>query len=423
MVRIYSAKYLFLGDAPPIIGGALLAVDGNISAIGTLAELKRSNPAVDIVTFPDAILTPLLVNAHTHLELTDFPQWAADAGELADPDSFVDWILRLIRVKRSLHAKQYSLSVANGIERSIAAGTGAVGDILSQYPSRKAYCGTTIQGVLFLESLGQDPAIIHKIKRELRTVLAEGQVGQVRLGLSPHSPYSISAAYLSDIYLKCQQEKLPCTTHLAESPSEVEFVAHSSGELATSFYPRVGWKYLLPQASGCQPAEYLRKHNGLFPGNLLVHGVQLTASEIDLLAAAQMHLVLCPRSNARLKVGKAPIAELLAAGVKLAIGTDSLASNDSLSVWDELAFAHQWFAGLLDAPTLLRMAIQGGADALGVADRLGNLAVGKSASFQLLQPAAAVAESELFDYLVASGCTEDIVQVYHQGSAQLSGLH
>ncbi len=422
MACIYSAKYLLTDDARPIVGGALLAVAGKIAAVGPLAELTRAHPGVEVVEFADAVLAPLLINAHTHLELTDFPAWAQAAGEGAEPVSFVDWILRLIRVKRTLGPKQFNRSVANGIELSIASGTGAVGDIMAQHASRKAYCGTSLPGVLFLESLGQDPTIITKIKQELRSVLAEGQVGQMRLGLTPHSPYSISASYLRDIYAKCQREDLPCTTHLAESPAEVEFIAGSSGELATQFYPRVGWQYLIPAAAGCRPAQYLQQQGGLFPGNLLVHGVQLNQAEIELLAARQMALVLCPRSNARLDVGQAPVAKLLAAGVSLAIGTDSLASNDSLSVWDELTFAHQWFQGQLDAPTLFRMATHGGAAALGLEQRLGSLAVGKDASFQVLQPKGPLAASELSDYLVAPGRNQEILQVYHQGSARLSGL-
>lgn len=423
MARIYTAKYLFPGDAPLIIGGALLDLDGQIAALGTETELRRAYPTVTVVDFAYAILAPLLVNAHTHLELTDFPVWAETAGEPADPESFVEWILRLIRVKRTLSKKDYTKSVANGIQCSIAAGTGAVGDILSQYASRKAYHGSMLRGILFLESLGQDPGIISKVKLELRSILAEQQIGQVRLGLSPHSPYTISAEYLGEIYAKCQRQKLPCTTHLAESAAEVDFIERGEGSLASKLYPFIGWGYLRPKATGLRPAEYLQQHGGWFPGNLLVHGTQLNSEEINLLAAHKMHLALCPRSNARLSVGKAPVSELLSSGVKLCLGTDSMASNDSLSVWDELAFAHSWFDGAIDAPSLLRMATLGGAEALGLADSLGSLAVGKITGFQVLQPKSSFAENEVFDYLASPGRTAEIVQVFHQGSACLSGLH
>ena len=151
---------------------------------------------------------------------------------------------------------------------------------------------------------------------------------------------------------------------------------------------------------------------------MLVHGVHLNADEIEILAEKKMWLTLCPRSNATLNVGKAPAGQLHQAGVKLALGTDSLASCDSLSVWDEMAFAHSWFAGELDAPALFAMATQGGAEALGLENSIGSLETGKSASFQILRPKTTVAITEIFDYFVSSHCTDDIVQVYHSGESQ-----
>lgn len=423
MAIIYTARLLYPGDAPPIEGGALLDLNGQVAALDSLAQLKKEHPMVRIVDFGEALLVPLLVNAHTHLELSDYRQWAEKAGETAAPDDFVDWILQLIRVKRTLSKNQYTRSLANGISQSVAAGTGAVGDIISQYPSRKAYLGTPLSGTLFLESLGQDPTVVCQLKNELNLLLADKQAGLLQLGLSPHAPYSISAAYMADIYRKCREEGLRCMTHIAESAAEVEFIEASRGPLAEKLYPKIGWEYLLPAASGCNPIEYLQKNGGLFAGNILVHGVQLTITEIELLAANNCSLVLCPRSNERLQVGKAPVADLLKSGVKLAIGTDSLASNSSLSIWDEIAFAHRWFNGQLDAPTLFRMATLGGAELLGLQQQLGSLTVGKLSSFQVLKPDMPVAVAEINDYLVAPGRTADIAQVYMQGRALLSGVH
>ncbi|SHI42746.1 Cytosine/adenosine deaminase [Malonomonas rubra DSM 5091] len=419
MATIYSAKYLLPIDAPPIAGGALLDLDGEIAAVGSLKQLRHEFPAADVVEYAEAVITPLLINAHTHLELTDFPVWAGKAGETEKLNDFVDWILKLIRVKRSLGKKDYHQSIENGIRLSLAAGTGAVGDILSQYACRKAYKKSTLQGIVYLESLGHDPGIISKVRQELRSVLAEEQVGNLRFGLSPHSPYTISSEYLQDIFSKCRRQGLPCSTHLAESPAEVEFIQQGRGDLAEKLYPFVGWEYLVPDGSSLRPAAYLQSQGGLFPGNLLVHGVQLVDKEIDLLKSKKMALALCPRSNAKLSVGKAPVQQLMRAGIKLCLGTDSLASNDSLSIWDEAAFAHSWFAGAIDAPSLLRMATRHGAEVLGVDKRLGSLEKGKDSSFQVIHIDSSVAENELYDYLVAPGVTENILQVVHQGQTML----
>ena len=396
----------------------MLVHAGRIAAIGTLNQVRRNYPDVEVVDFADALLVPLLVNAHTHLELTDFPHWVTKFEEEASPRNFVDWILRLIRIKQKLGEKQYRLSLSHGINQSIAAGTGAVGDILAYHAARDLYQNCPLVGSLFLETLGQDPTVICRLRDSLYGALKDEVFGLVELGISPHSPYSISQDYLQSIYVRCQRDKLRCTTHLAESPDEVAFVEQSQGDLASRLYPYIGWESYIPQPSGLRPVEYLRQQGGLFPENLLVHGVHLNDSEIKILAENKMWLALCPRSNATLNVGKAPAGKLHRAGVKLSLGTDSLASCDSLSIWDEMAFAHHWFGGELDAPTLFAMATQGGAEALGLGSEIGSLETGKSASFQILQPKTAVAAAEIFDYFVSSHCTEDIVQVYHRGESQ-----
>ncbi len=414
---IYTAKYFVSASAPPVEGGAFVVLDGQIVAVGSLAEVRRSYPAVKVIDYPDAILTPLLVNAHTHLELTDYPDWNRHtAGE--SPTSFVDWILHLIEIKRTLDETDYRLSLRHGIEQSMAAGTGAVGDILSQYGLRDLYTQAPLNGFAFLETLGQDPEKIGKISHRLHQALDDDSCGSVPLGVSPHSPYTISRDYLTRIYSWCRNNGSRCTTHLAESAEEVQFVEKSCGDLAGRFYPYVGWEGYIPPPSGLRPVEYLAHAGGLFPENLLVHGVQLNDAEIATLAEKNMSLVLCLRSNAQLDVGHAPAGKLQRAGVKLALGTDSLSSCDSLSIWDEMAFAHRWFDGELDAPTLFRMATLGGAEVLGLESRIGSLEIGKSASFQVLRPKTTVAVAELFDYFISPTCTDDIVQVYHQGKLQ-----
>ena len=397
----------------------MLVHTDRIAAIGTLNQVKRNYPDVEVVDFADAFLVPLLVNAHTHLELTDFPCWATNAGEGTPPNNFVDWILRLIRVKQKLGEKQYRLSLQNGIDKSIAVGTGAVGDILAHHAVRDLYQNCPLLGSLFLETLGQDPAVICRLRFGLNEALQDEVIGSVELGISPHSPYSISQDYLQSIYRCCQRDKLRCTTHLAESPDEVAFVEQSQGDLASRLYPYIGWESYIPQPSGLRPVEYLRQQGGLFPENLLVHGVYLNDSEIEIIAEKKMWLTLCPRSNAILNVGKAPAGKLHRAGVKLSLGTDSLASCDSLSIWDEMAFAHHWFEGEVDAPTLFAMATRGGAQALGLGNEIGSLEPGKLAGFQILRPQISVTATEIFDYFVSSHCTEDIVQVYHRGQPQL----
>ncbi len=409
MKTIYRSRLLVSGNAPPLEDGAFLVCDSRIVAVDSYPPLSAAYPDAAVTDFGDAIICPLLVNAHTHLELTDYPRWSLAAGETAAPQDFVDWILQLIRVKRKLKGDDYRHSLGHGIDQSLASGTGIVGDILAHHSAADVYNGTAIQGRLYLETLGRDPAVIEKVRSGLDRALAEENCGHMTKAVSPHSPYTISRTYLQDIYRDCRRRHVLCCTHLAESPDEVDFIQQGRGAMAEKFFPAIGWEAYIPGGSGSRPVAYLDEQGGLFPENLLVHGVQLNDDEIDLLASRKMAIALCPRSNQRLKVGKAPAGKLLDSGVRLALGTDSMASCGSLSIWDEMAFAHTWFAGDLDAPTLFYLATLSGADVLGMADRFGSLEQGKFAAFQVLRPKTTVAKGEVFDYFVAPGCTADIV--------------
>lgn len=418
---IITARLLATADRSPVEGGALLCHGDRIAAVDDLTSLKKSHPDVAVKDYGDAVILPLLVNAHTHLELTDFPYWADEKGEQVDEHkSFVDWILQLIQVKKKLDPDNYRHALINGIEQSIKAGTGVVGDILAHHSARSAYQSTRLAGVVFLETLGQDPAMIRRLKKSLHQTLDEPFAGEAELGISPHSPYTITNVYLRYIYDLCKGRGLRCCTHIAESEEELKFTRDSRGAIAERFYQAINWQGFIPPPSGLRPVTYLEKLGGLFPENLLVHGVHLDDKDIALLAHKRMSLALCPRSNERLKVGKAPAGRLHQAGVNLALGTDSLASNDSLSIWDEMHFAAHWFGGELDAPTIFSMATQQGADALGVGKDYGSLSAGKRSSFQIVS-APVVGVAEVYEYFTSGVATDDIMQIYRDGIPLLSG--
>jgi aminodeoxyfutalosine deaminase len=413
-VRIYTARYLLPVSSAPVEDGALLVQDGRIAAVGRRASVCRLALHAPRTDFGDAILLPPLVNAHTHLELTSFPDWAMAAGETLRPSSFVEWILEVVRIKRSLPLDAFTGSLAEGIRRSLRAGTGAVGDILSYFPARKAYAHCPLHGRAFLEVLGRSAERWDPLLASVERVLAQAPSGSIGFGLSPHSPYTLAEDYLRQAFDLARRRQLPATIHLAESADETAFLASSAGPLAERFYPLVGWGELLPATAGLSPVRYLQACGGLHPGVMLVHGVHVDAGDIALMAGHGTPVVLCPRSNARLGVGRAPLAGYLAAGVLLALGTDSMASNDSLSIWDELAFARQWFGDAVTPQQLLTMATLGGARALGLAGEIGSLQAGWGGHFQVLAPSRLPPAAELWDYL-CGGCGDDVHQLYLNG--------
>jgi cytosine/adenosine deaminase-related metal-dependent hydrolase len=251
-----------------------------------------------------------------------------------------------------------------------------------------------------------------KVLVRIGDLLDEKRAGQLKLGIAPHSPYSVSEEYLEHIFDFARRRKVPTTLHLAESREETSFVRDSNGPMKDQLYPFVGWESMVPLPSRRSPVAFIEACGGLVPSCLLAHGVQVDAADVARLAKAGSTLVCCPRSNARLGVGKVPVELYRQAGVPLALGTDSLASCDSLSVWDEMAFAHRWFEGRLAPSELLAMATINGARALGVAADQGELKVGLGCNFQVLKPTALPDFRDLETFLCSPGRSAEVSALF-----------
>jgi cytosine/adenosine deaminase-related metal-dependent hydrolase len=411
--KLYRARYLLPIASAPLEDGALLVDGERIAAVGRFAELRRAD--AELVDCGDAVLLPPFANAHTHLELTHYSHWQSIVGEISTPGSFVDWILQVIRVKRRMVPNRYLLSLQEGIRLALASGTGAVGDILSCFPARTAYAMSPLKGRLYYETLGLDPARNQEILRTIGDLLDKGRVGALEAGISPHSPYTLSAEYLEEIFDFARRRGVPVATHLAESVDEVAFLEGAEGPLARVLYPYVGWREMLPPPARRTPVAYLADRGGLVAGNLLIHGVQVTERDVGRLAQAGASIVLCPRSNARLGVGRAPVELYLEQGVPLALGTDSLASCETLSLWDEIAFARSWFEGRLSPPQLLTMATRNGATVLGLGGEMGVLEANRGAHFQVLVPPSLPPAADLEEFLCSPGRSAEVAALYLDG--------
>jgi aminodeoxyfutalosine deaminase len=412
VATLFLSRYLVPVTSAPVEDGALLVNEGRIIGVGTRKELVAASSGAAVVDFGDAVLLPPLVNAHTHLELTHFPLWAKESIPAKDPTGFVDWILHVIRIKHGVNVDCYEPSLAAGIAASLAAGTGAVGDIISYFPARKAYLNTPLRGHLYLETLGREPAMGRKALARIGDLLDEKRAGRLNLGIAPHSPYSVSEEYLEHIFTFARRRKVPTTLHLAESREESSFVYDSTGPMKDQLYPFIGWESMVPTPSRLSPVAFVENCGGLVPSCLLAHGVQVDQTDADRLARSGATLVCCPRSNARLGVGKAPVELYRKTGVPLALGTDSLASSDSLSVWDEMAFAHNWFQEQLSPAELLTMATINGARALGVAADQGELKPGLGCNFQVLTPAVLPHFKELETFLCSPGRSAEVSSLF-----------
>ncbi|MFZ4857141.1 MAG: amidohydrolase family protein [Desulfuromonadaceae bacterium] len=403
---IYSASWLLNPDAPPVAGGALLVHDGNIAETGTLSAL-RSKHSAPVVDFPGCALLPGFVNAHTHLELTHFPSWLHKSPVDYAPRHFADWIIQLIKVKRGLTDDDYRHSIREGVRMCLESGTTAIGEIVSNPAMAEQYYRSPLAGRLYFELLGQESGLFqNKLAAAMTAVLCE-DVQTIPPGLSPHAPYTVAEKHLATIRETSASHRLPLAIHISESRSEADFVFDGSGELASTFFPFVGWEPFLGNPPGCSSTELLHRHGLLTSATLAVHCVHVSASDADILKKSGAHIALCPRSNDLLDVGRAPVALFKKVGIPLALGTDSLASNNSLSMWDELRFALEIFPDDLTGQDAFRMVTSEGAAALGITATCGSLDAGKRADFQVVDGFVSD-DSNVLERVVREGRVQEV---------------
>jgi cytosine/adenosine deaminase-related metal-dependent hydrolase len=398
-MQIYAASYLVPVSSPPVAGGAIAVDDGRIADVGPLDRLQREYSG-EIKEFPGCVIMPGLVNAHSHLELTHFPSWKLRKGIDYSPRTYVDWVIQIIKIRRALSRTELEHSVMEGIRVSLECGTTTIGEIITDRSLIPVYETTPIRGRLYLEAIGQDPVRTESLLEELENALDSFSNERLKPGLSPHAPHTLSTGFLKGLSALSLSRFVPSAVHLSESREEEAFMADSSGRIAELLYPFAGWENYIPPPRHTTSAAYLETLGVLNPMTSVVHCVHVTPDDVHILKKCGVNAILCPRSNERLAVGKAPAALLKKSGVPLALGTDSLASNDSLSLWDEMRFLINEFPTVFSPQEVLEMATIGSARALKLDGEVGSLGKGKKADFLVRYPARKMTAEDLSEVLI-----------------------
>lgn len=344
--ELWTAEVVYTGFGTPMLQGAIAVQGKHVVGQGPLEELKRRFPEAEVVPKGKALFPPP-VNAHTHLDLSLHPRYQGP---------FPGFIPHVVahREKRGLEAAR------KGLEELLASGVGAFADIVF-HDEVMAFLleESPLPGVAYYEVFAPDPSVAEEVFGRVRAKVEawRRKEGRVRVGLAPHAPYSVSAPLLRKLAQYAQAEGLPLMVHAGESPEEVAFLLRGEGPLAEVHrrFSRTPW-----EPPGLTPVRYLHALGVLGPGTALVHGVQVDEEEARLLAETGTKVVLCPRSNAGLEVGEAPLALYARHGVEVALGTDSRASSPDLDVKNEVLSL--W--GKADPRLLVRALTRGGYRAL-----------------------------------------------------------
>ncbi len=379
---ILKAKYVIPVSAPPIENGL---IEVHESQVVEVRRAKRHESDPSIVDCGAAVVLPGFVNAHTHLELTHLagkvpPSPGGPSALGAGPADFAGWLRRLLVEMRKGgdDVEMVADSVSAGERFCLEAGVTTVGDITRLPHITRPVLGC---GRLRVVSFGEVISIgtLREALDERLQAAIDTSNNSARLtaAVSPHAPYTCDRRAIRACRESSATTNMPLCMHLAETPDEEGCTLHGSGALV-DFLRSIGvWDESVKHPR-LRPIEYAEDLGLFSPRTVFAHVNYVSDSDLGRLAGSKAHVAYCPRTHAAF--GHAPhrFREMLAVGINVCVGTDSLASNPSLSILEELRYLRRMFEDIT-ARQLTEMGTLRAARALGMENTVGSLEPGKQA--------------------------------------------
>ena len=355
--KVLTADWIIPVTSPPIRHGCIVIDDGRIVSVEPHGKSKPTQ------MYEGMALLPAFVNAHTHLDLS------GAAGLFPPVRPITKWLKQVVGYRPTRSADQVKQDIDAGIRQLLTSCTAVVGDISSDGGSLSPLNQANLTGVVFRELIGLGAERGASMAQHGREWMTEDDAILQR-GLSPHASYSAGRV----IFNSLQNSDVVCT-HLAESPEELELLDHRTGPFVSYLQSLGAW----------HPSELLTMDEILAVAHrvkrfVITHGNYLKPEQWRELPKSAS-VVYCPRTHAAFGHEPHPFRQMLADGVNVALGTDSLASNPDLSVWNEAKFLFKQGA---DPVRLIEMLTINGARALGLDDHYGTIKVDKRADIVCL---------------------------------------
>lgn len=384
---LLRADAILTMDAPAAFKGAVRVEGACITAVGPdLAPL----PGEEVADLGRAVLLPGLINAHCHLDYTAFK------GALFPGQGFSAWVRRINALKQNFGPSEILASIAEGFRLLRASGCTTVfnieayPDLMLQLPRPPLRTWWFLELIDVRSRLAHDEMLMGALQFfESRADWPGG------FGLSPHAPYTASVE-LYRLARHCSEEMgMPFTTHIAESVEEQEMFLYGEGPLA-EFLRGIGRP--MDDCGHGSALSHLLEHGLLNERCLAVHLNYLQDYDLALLRRHPLHVVHCPKCHAYFGHARFPLERLRAAGCTISLGTDSLASNDTLDLRAEIRQA-RWAFGDIPQMHWLHMVTVNPAKAIGLEGKLGVIRPGALADLvafpwpEVSDPAESVIQS------------------------------
>jgi cytosine/adenosine deaminase-related metal-dependent hydrolase len=356
-----TARWVFPVSSPPLANGVITISGERIISVG------QSNGRKADVVLGEAAILPGFVNAHTHLDLSGL------RGQCPPSADFTGWLRKVIAHRRSSPPEQIIADVRAGLAESLRHGTTLLGDVSGDGGSWEVLANAPLRAVVFREMLGLPEARAsgawQRLDQWLNSRIA---TPTCHPGISPHAPYSVR----DSLFFAASTRGVPVAVHLAETADEQELLMLRRGSFVSFLRDLDVWE---PGGLAEDTQHVLNLLNGLSP-TLLVHCNYLVpASNIP----NNCSIIYCPRTHTAFGHAPHPFRHFLKRGIRVALGTDSLASNPDLSILAEMRHLHRQCPDI-PGDVLLRMATLSGAEALGWANETGSLEAGKSADLAIV---------------------------------------
>ena len=399
---LHRAPVVLPVTGEPIRDGAVLVEGDRVVAVGPRDTVDAG--AARVRDWP-GVLTPGLVNAHTHLQYTDF----ADLATSGLP--FPVWIRTLTERRYTWTPPQWRESTRRGVHELLRTGTTCVADVVTDAAALPVVARSGLAGVAYVEVVGVES---YRWPEERAALLGrlDAAPNGIDVGVSPHALYSLGTESVRGAAAVARERAVRLHPHLAETENEVEYVAHGTGPIADFGRARGLTFELIDHGTGRTPVAEADALGLLGPDVHVAHGVHVTADDRATLRRHGTAVALCVRSNTILGAGTPPVAAYLAEDSQVAVGTDSRASAPSLDLLDELVALRAVALAQGASPDglasrLVAAATVGGAFALGRSD-VGRIEPGARADLAVFDVPT---DGDPYEALVAHGAGRCVATV------------